>query len=254
MIFDTHAHYDDEAFDEDRRELLLSMKENGVGLITNIGASMKSSRNTVELTQEYDFIYGAVGVHPEEVEKLTKEDMQQLREWAALDKIVAIGEIGLDYHYPEPSKEVQEKWFVNQLELARQVQLPVVIHSRDAAQDTVRIMQEHNAQEIGGVVHCFSYTKELAEIFLKMGFYIGIGGVCTFNNAKKLIEALEIIPLDRIVLETDCPYLSPTPERGTRNNSKKLHFVAEKLSELKGISKEEIIRITQENGKRMYRI
>lgn len=254
MIFDTHAHYDDADFDEDRDELLKQMQTAGIGRIVNIGASMRTSAITVELTEQYDFIYGAVGVHPNEVGEMKPADLEQLKEWASLEKIVAIGEIGLDYHYDEPSKEVQFQWFEAQLELAGQVALPVVIHSRDAAKDTVDRMKSLHAGDIGGVVHCYSYTKELAREFLNMDFYFGIGGVLTFPNAKKLREAAEYIPMEKIVLETDSPYLAPVPNRGKRNSSLNLPYVAEALAEVKGMTREEVEAVTFENAKRLYRM
>lgn len=254
MIFDTHAHYDDEAFDEDRAALLGGMLQGGVGRIVNVGASMKTSAATIELTKQYDFIYGAVGVHPSETGDMKDADIQQLTEWSTLEKIAAIGEIGLDYHYDEPSKEVQHHWFEAQLELARSVQLPVIIHSREAAKDTVDMMKTLHADEIGGVIHCYSYSKELAREFLNMDYYFGIGGVLTFPNAAKLKEAVEYIPLDRLVLETDCPYLAPVPNRGKRNSSLNIQYVAEVMAELKGITREEIEAITFENAKRLYRM
>ncbi len=254
MIFDTHAHYDDDAFDEDREELLGSMQANGVGKIVNIGASLNSCKQTIELMQKYDFVYGAIGVHPNEVEELSEESFAQLKEWCKSEKCVAVGEIGLDYYYDEPSPDIQKKWFIRQLNLAREISKPVVIHSRDAAKDTIDIMKEQHAEEIGGVVHCFSYTKETAKIMLDMGFYIGIGGVLTFKNGVKLKEAADFIPMDRIVLETDCPYLAPVPFRGKRNSSLYLPYVVSTLAEIKGISEEEVRRITWENAHRMYRI
>lgn len=252
MIFDTHAHYDDEAFDEDREALLGSMQAAGIQRIVNIGASMQSSAMTVSLTEQYEFLYGAVGVHPNEVGAMQEEDMEQLRKWSEWEKIVAIGEIGLDYHYDEPSKAIQFRWFEAQMELARQVKLPIVVHSRDAAKDTIDLMKACHAETIGGVVHCYSYTKELARDFLNMNYYFGIGGVVTFPNAKKLKEAVEYIPLEKIVLETDCPYLAPVPNRGKRNSSLNLPYVVEVLAEIKGVSKEEIMAVTFENGKRLY--
>ncbi|MBP3506816.1 MAG: TatD family hydrolase [Lachnospiraceae bacterium] len=254
MIFDTHAHYDDEAFDEDREALLNRMQAGGIGRIVNIGANMRTSEMTVELTKQYDFIYGAVGVHPNDVGEMKEEDLQRLCQWSGLERIVAIGEIGLDYHYDEPERTIQFQWFEAQMELARQVQLPIVVHSRDAAKDTVDLMKACHAEEIGGVVHCYSYTKELAREFLNMDYYFGVGGVLTFPNAKKLKEAVEYIPLEKIVLETDCPYLAPVPNRGKRNSSLNLPYVAEVLAEIKGLPVEEIEAVTFENGKRLYRM
>lgn len=254
MIFESHAHYDDEVFDEDRQELLSSLQGQGIGTVLNIGASLAGCRATVELTQKYPFIYGAVGIHPGEVEELNEENFAELKEWCALDKIVAVGETGLDYHWPEPGSDLQKEWFERQLVLARQVNLPVIIHSREAAKDTLEIMQAHHAGEIGGVVHCFSYTKEMAREYLNMDFYFGIGGVITFHNAKKLKEAVEYIPMDKIVLETDSPYLAPEPNRGKRNTSLNLPYVAKAIAELKEISYEEVVETTEANARRLFRL
>lgn len=254
MIFDSHAHYDDEAFDTDRDELLDSFPFNDIGIVVNVGASIETSRNTVELTKRFPHVHGAVGVHPNEVGTMTAADLVQLRQFAMEDKIVAIGEIGLDYYYREPDKEIQKIWFMKQMELARELKLPIIIHSRDAAKDTLDLMKANYAEEIGGVVHCFSYSKEIAKEILDMNFYIGIGGVLTFNNAKKLKEAVKEIPLERIVLETDCPYLAPEPNRGKRNSSLNLTYVAKQLAELKGISYEQVVETTYNNAKALYRI
>lgn len=254
MIFDTHAHYDDDAFDSDRDELLASMRENGISHIVNVGANIATTRNTIKLTEQYPFIYGAVGVHPSDSAELDEEKLAWIKSVAVLQKIVAVGEIGLDYYWDEPERDIQKKWFIKQLEVAREVKKPVIIHSRDAANDTYEIMREHKAEEIGGIVHCYSYTKEMAQRFLEMDFYFGIGGVVTFKNSKKLKEAVEYIPLERIVLETDCPYLSPEPNRGKRNSSLNLPYVADAIAELKGISREEVERVTFENALKVYRL
>lgn len=252
MIFESHAHYDDEDFDADREELLGTLSEHGIGTVINIGASISGSEAAVELSERYPFIYGAVGVHPSEVEELTEEGIARLRSLCSHEKVVAVGEIGLDYHYSEPPVSVQKQWFERQMELAREVKLPVIIHSREAAKDTLDMMQALRAGEIGGVVHCFSYTKEMAKEYLKMDYYFGIGGVITFKNAKKLKEAVEYIPMDRILLETDSPYLSPEPHRGERNSSLNLPYVASAISELKGISYEEVVACTERNAKRLF--
>ncbi|RKM54968.1 TatD family deoxyribonuclease [Butyrivibrio sp. X503] len=254
MIFDTHAHYDDPAFDEDRDSLIASLEKAGIGNVVDIGASIDTTRKALELAHKYDFIYAAVGVHPSEVEELTEDNFELLTEWSEDGRCVAIGEIGLDYHWPEPGRELQKKWFKRQLNLARQKQLPVVIHSRDAAKDTIDIMKEEHAEEIGGVVHCFSYSKEIAKECLDMGFYIGVGGVITFKNGKKLREVVEEAPIENILLETDCPYLAPEPYRGKRNSSLYLPYVVEEIARIKGISSEEVIRITQENARTMYNL
>lgn len=254
MIFDTHAHYDDKQFDQDREELLASMKDNGIGTIMDVGSNMETSAWIVEAVKRYPMMYGAVGVHPSDTADLTDADMDTLKKYAAMDKILAIGEIGLDYYWDEPEREIQKKWFEVQIELAREVKLPIIIHSRDAAKDTYDIMKALHTEEIGGVVHCFSYSKEMARQFLDIGFYIGIGGVVTFKNAKTLKEVAAYAPLDRIVLETDCPYLSPEPNRGKRNSSLNLNYVAEALSQIKGIDKEELIAVTEENARKLYRM
>ncbi len=254
MIFETHAHYDDQRFDEDRQQLLDSMKEAGIDHIVNIGANMESSRSSLELAHKYDFIYATVGVHPSDTEELDDERLEELRVLSRDGKCVAIGEIGLDYYWPEPDHDLQKMWFKKQIALARQEKLPVVIHSRDAAADTLTILREENAAENGGVVHCFSYSAEVAKQCADMGFYIGVGGVLTFKNGRKLREAVEILPLDKILLETDSPYLAPEPHRGHRNSSLYLPLVVEAIAEIKNVTTEEVIRITEENAKNMYRI
>ena len=254
MIFDTHAHYDDEAFQEDRDELLNSLSTHGIEAVVNVGASIQTTKNTLELMKKYPFVYGAVGVHPSETEELNDNLMDWLKHVSGEKKVVAIGEIGLDYYWKEPDPEIQKHWFVRQLQLAREVKLPVIIHSRDVAQDTLDIMKAEKAGEIGGVIHCFSYGIEMAREYLNMGFYLGIGGVVTFNNGRKLKEVVEYMPLDRIVLETDCPYLSPVPNRGKRNSSLNLLYVAEAISQIKGISPEEVIKITNQNARNLYRL
>ncbi len=252
MIFDTHAHYDDEAFDQDRDELLKSMNEAGVAFIVNVGASIDSTRKALELAGKYPFLYAAIGVHPSETEGMTQDDLSWLKEKAADPKVVAIGEIGLDYHWPDPDKAIQKKWFEEQLQLASETGLPIIVHSRDAAQDTLEILKEWQKEKMKGVIHCFSYTKEIAREYLNMDYYFGIGGVLTFKNAKKLIEAVEYIPMSRILLETDCPYLAPEPYRGKRNQSTYIDLVAERLAEVKKISKEEVLTITMRNAKEFY--
>ena len=254
MIFDTHAHYDDEAFDGDREELLSGLAAGGIGTVVNVGADMESTKTTIALTEKYPFIYGAAGVHPSSTAELDEEKFAELRVLAQSDKIVAIGEIGLDYYWEEPDHETQKKWFHRQLNLARELKLPVIIHSRDAAKDTLDMMKAAKAGDIGGVVHCFSYTREMAREYLNMGFFLGIGGVLTFNNARKLKEVVEYIPLESIVLETDCPYLAPVPNRGKRNSSLNLPYVVEAVSQLKGVDPETVVKVTWENGKRLYRL
>ena len=253
-IFDTHAHYDDEDFDADRYELLQSMKEHGVGTIVNIGASMRSCKTTLALAEKYPFVYGALGVHPSDCGEMTEEDIRWIKTNAANEKIVAIGEIGLDYYWDNVERDVQKKWFVRQLEIAKETGLPVIIHSRDAAQDTLEIMKAEHKDTTGGVIHCFSYGVEMAREYLNMDYFIGVGGVLTFKNGKKLKEVVEYAPMDKLVLETDCPYLAPVPYRGKRNSSLYLTHVVEEMAAIKGMSVEDVIRVTAENAKRLYRL
>lgn len=252
MIIDTHTHYDDKAFDADRDSLLKSFPEAGIESVVNIGASIASTKQTLELMKHYPFVYGAAGVHPSETAQLDEKQMDWLLKVSSSPKVVAIGEIGLDYYWEEPGHSIQKQWFARQMDLARQAKLPVVIHSRDAAKDTLDMMKAENASDLGGVIHCFSYPLEIAREFLNMGFYLGIGGVLTFNNAKKLKEVVSYMPMDRIVLETDCPYLSPAPNRGKRNSSLNLPYVIKAISELKNISEEEVISATNRNAKELY--
>lgn len=253
MIFDSHAHYDSHQFDEDRDNLLKRMQEHGIGTIINSAADWDSITEVVELAENYPFLYAAVGLHPDEVGDLNEERFAYVKSQCQKSKVVAVGEIGLDYYWDNESHEIQKKWFIRQLELARELDLPVVIHSRDAAEDTLKIMKEH-AQGLRGSIHCFSYSKELAREYVKMGFYIGVGGVVTFKNGKKLKEIVEEIPLDRILLETDCPYLAPVPYRGKRNSSLYLSYVAQEIADLKGITYEEVVAQTEQNGKELFRI
>ncbi len=253
-IFETHAHYDDRAFWGEQDDLLKQMHREGIEYIVNIGCSMENSRAITEFVKQYDFLYGTVGVHPEDAGTLREEDMEELEKLCKEDKILAVGEIGLDYHYDEPPKEIQKKWFVRQLDLAKRAELPVVIHSRDAAKDTLDIMKAEHAGQTNGVIHCFSYGVEMAREYLNMGYYIGIGGVVTFKNGRKLKEVAEYTPLDRIVLETDAPYLAPMPFRGKRNCSLYLKYVAEEIAGLKGISVEEVCEATFENAMRLYKV
>ena len=253
MLFDTHAHFDDEQFDADRDEVLKSLKSYGVGNIVNIGSSMKTSRTSVALAEKYDFVYATVGVHPSETGELCEADIEELKRLAANPKVRAIGEIGLDYHYPddvEPS--IQKKWFVRQLELAKELDMPVVIHDRESKGECLEILKEHKISN--GVVHCFSGSAETAREILKLGMMISFTGVLTFKNAKKAIAACAAVPLDRLMIETDCPYMSPEPHRGRRNFSGYVEFVARKMAEIKGVSYDELVNITERNAKRFYGI
>lgn len=254
MIFESHAHYDDDAFNEDREDLMKSLKENGIGTVINVGSSLDSCRTTEELMNQYSFIYGAMGVHPSETGELDEDKFGWLRSLCDLDKTVAVGEIGLDYHWPDPQPEIQKLWFERQLQMAREVKLPVIIHSREAAKDTLDMMQALHAGEIGGVIHCYSYTKEMAREYLNMDFYFGIGGVITFRNAKKLKEAVEYIPIEKILLETDSPYLAPEPNRGKRNSSLNLPYVVQEIAAIKKLDYEEVVAITEQNAKKLFRV
>lgn len=254
MIFDTHAHYDDEQFDADREELLSGMKAGGVGMIVDAAAAVASWDKILELTEKYPFLYGSVGVHPDEVGDLNEENFARMSELADRKKIVAIGEIGLDYYWDkEPEIQAKQRyWFVRQLALAQQADLPVIIHSRDAAEDTMQIMEKAYEDGIKGVIHCYSYSPEMAQEYVKMGYFIGVGGVVTFKNAKKLVKTVETIPLSSIVLETDCPYMAPEPHRGTRNDSRNIPYVIAKIAEIKGVSVEEVEQTTRENAYALF--
>lgn len=252
MYFDSHAHYDDERFDEDRDELIEGLKMQGVSYVVNVAADMKSCHTSLELAHKYDFIYSSVGVHPHDVKDMTNQDMDEMRQLAKDEKVVAIGEIGLDYYYDNSPREEQRIWFRKQLEMAKELDLPVIIHSREASEETFNIIMESGVKE--GVIHCFSGSLELAREYVKNGFYIGVGGSLTFKNAKKTVRVVEGIDLSHIVIETDCPYLTPVPHRGERNDSSYLKFVVEKIAEIKGISAEEVAKVTFENAKKLYRI
>ena len=254
MIFDTHAHYDDDAFDEDRDELLSGMAAKNVEYIVNVGASMASSERSLKLAEKYPFIYAAVGVHPDEVGELDEEKFAKLREWTKHEKVKAVGEIGLDYYWDKEGHDLQKHWFMRQMELSHEANLPMIVHSREAAKDTLDMVIAAKPLDLSGIIHCYSYSVEQAREYLNMGYYIGIGGVLTFKNAKKLKEVAEYAPLSQIVLETDCPYLAPTPFRGKRNDSSMIAYVAEELAAIKNMPVEEVLRITNENGKKLYHI
>ena len=263
MIFDTHAHYDDEWFDEDREALLRGLSSRGVGTVVNVGASMRGSRESVALAKEWPFVYAAVGVHPDHAPAMTEADIEELRALAADEKVVAIGEIGFDYgHEDELTDEertaqraAQEYWFRRQLALAAELSLPVIIHSRGAEGDTLTIMKEYaEALGAGGIIHCFSGSPETAAAYWKMGFHIGVGGVITFKNARRLPDVVASAPLEQIVLETDAPYMAPVPFRGKRNDSGYLPYVVAKIAEIKGVSEEEVVRVTTETARQLFGI
>ena len=239
MLFDSHAHLNDERFDEDREELINSLKSNGVELVLNPGACIETSKSSVELANKYDFIYAAVGVHPHDVGDMTEEDIKTLRKLATEnDKVMAIGEIGLDYYYDNAPRDIQKQWFKRQIELANELKLPIIIHDRDAHGDTFEIIKNTKSPEIGCVLHCYSGNVELAREYIKMGCYISIPGTVTFKNNKKTVEVVREIPLEYLLIETDSPYMAPVPHRGKRNDPSMVQFVADKIAQEKGISYE----------------
>ena len=253
MLFDTHAHMDDRAFDADREEVLSSLPAQGVGLLMNPGCSLQSSRAASALSQKYPFVYAAVGSHPDAADEVDEAVLGEYRRLVRENpKIKAIGEIGLDYHYEDIPREIQKRAFRAQMQLAQELNLPVIVHEREAHQDGMDIVSEFPA--VTGVFHCYSGSLEMAKWLISRGWYIGFTGVLTFKNARKVLEVAAGIPLDRIVLETDCPYMSPEPFRGRRNDPGRLYRMAEALADLRGLSREEIEAITLENGKRLYRL
>lgn len=252
MLFETHVHFDDKRYNEDRNEEILRCYENNVTKIVNIGADLQSSRNSVELSKKYDFVYASVGVHPHDVKDMTQQDLEEIKQLSKNKKVVAIGEIGLDYFYEYSDKESQRKWFIKQLELAKELELPVVIHSRDADNECYEIIK--NNCFTPAVIHCFSGSLELARKYVELGHMIGVGGVVTFKNSKKLVEVVKGIPLDKILLETDAPYLTPEPFRGQRNSSNYLKYVAEKVADIKEILPKEVEETTYLNALSFYGI
>ena len=253
MLFDTHAHVDDDAFQEDRRQLLENLPHQGIAMLLNPGCSLETSRNAVKNAREYDYIYAAVGSHPDAADEVNEEVLEQYRQMVKENKKVrAIGEIGLDYHYEDVPRQRQQKAFRDQMALAQELDMPVIIHDREAHEDCLNILKEF--PQVKGVFHCFSGSAEMAKQLTKMGWYVGFTGVITFKNARRAVEAAAAVPIDRIVIETDCPYMSPEPFRGKRNDPSRVYRMAEKLAEIRGLSVEEIQKITLENGKRLYRI
>ena len=253
MLFDTHAHMNDEAFDLDRAEILNNLPGQGISLMLNAGCSLASSRECIAMAEQHPYIYASVGSHPDSADEVNDHVLEEYRKLCKLHpKVKAIGEIGLDYHYEDIPRELQKKAFIAQLELARELDMPVIVHERDAHEDGMNIIRQF--PEVTGVFHCYSGSAEMARQLTDLGWYIGFTGVLTFKNARKAIETAQSIPLDRIVIETDCPYMSPEPFRGRRNDPSRVRYVAEKLAQIRGISAEEAMSITFENGKRLYRI
>lgn len=252
MLFDTHAHMDDSAFDADREALLAALPEKGIGLLMNPGCSLASSRNAVALAESFDYIYAAVGSHPDAAREVCPEVIAEYRALCKLPRVKAIGEIGLDYHYEDVPRGIQQSAFRSQMALAAELDLPVIVHEREAHEDGMRIVEEFPG--VTGVFHCYSGSLDMAKWLIARGWYIGFTGVLTFKNARKALEVAGNIPLDRIVLETDCPYMSPEPFRGKRNDPGKLYRMAARLAELRGMTVEEVQERTFENGRRLYRI
>ena len=252
MIFESHAHYDDEAFDEDRKELLDALPAQGIGRVINVCAEVEGWNRTLDLMERYPYIYGAVGVHPDDVGALDEEKIEWMHQICQMEKTVAVGEIGLDYYWDKESHEIQKKWFVRQMDLAKEMSLPIIVHSRNAAKDTMDLMKAERADYLRGVIHCYSYSLEHAKEYMNMGYYLGIGGVVTFKNAKKLKEVVEYAPLDYLLLETDSPYLAPEPYRGKRNCSLYLNYVAEEIARIKKISYEEVVETTKKNAQELF--
>ena len=252
MLFDTHAHLNDPAFDEDRDALLLGLKDKGVEFVMNVGCCLESSKDCIAMAEKYPFVYASVGSHPDSAAEINDDVLEQYRQMAKHPKVKAIGEIGLDYYYEDPSRDIQKRAFHMQMELVRETGLPVIIHERDAHDDGMRMVKEF--KDVTGVFHCYSGSAEMARQLVNMGWYIGFTGVLTFKNARKAVETAAAIPLDRIVLETDCPFMAPEPFRGKRNDPGYLFRMAEKLAEIRGISTEEAIAATTENAKRLYRL
>ena len=252
MIIDTHAHYDDEAFNDDRDELLQSFCENGICRVIDAAADVKSLDDVMALCEKYPFIYGTIGIHPDNIGEVDDAVFEKISKYCDYEKTVAVGEVGLDYHWNKENKSQQIEMFGRFADLAREKKLPLVIHSRDAAEDTLNVIKDKNIGDIGAVMHCYSYSPEMAKQLLDMGLYFGIGGVATFKNARKLVEAIKYLPLASLLLETDCPYLAPVPHRGERNCSLYIPFVVRKIAEIKNVSEEDVIRQTNENARKLF--
>jgi len=254
MLFDTHAHYDDEKFEDDRKDVIEKAHDSGVSYIINASVDIKSCEESLKLSDEFEYVYAAVGIHPHEVGDVNDSTLSKIEMFAKEDKVVAIGEIGLDYYYDTSPREIQRQWFAQQINVAKNLQLPVIVHDRDAHQDCLNIIKEQKANEIGGVVHCYSGSVEMAKELLDYNFYISVGGSLTFKNAKKLVEVVRWIPMDRLLIETDSPYLTPEPHRGKRNDSSYVKFVAEKVAEIKQLSFEKVADVTLKNAKKLFKI
>lgn len=254
MLFDTHAHLDDSRFDEDRDELIKSLNDKNVSTVLTVGCDTESSKEAIKLSDKYDFIYAAVGIHPHECENISEEEIEEIAGLCKNPKVKAIGEIGLDYYYDNAFRDVQIKWFERQMQLASDLKLPFIIHNREAHEDTMKVLRKFCPSEMTGVIHCFSGSVEMSREIFKMGLFISVGGTLTFKNSVKVKEVLKSAPIERVLIETDCPYLTPEPHRGERNDPSYTVYVSEKIAELKNMSTEEVIKITSDNGKKLFGI
>lgn len=254
MLIDSHVHLDDSQFDEDREAVIDSLRENNLELVINVGADMESSKRAVELSEKYDMIYAAVGVHPHDAKAIDEDTIEALRQLSKAPKVVAIGEIGLDYHYDNSPRDTQKKWFRRQIKLAKELDLPIIVHDREATKDTLDIITEEHDGKLRGVIHCFSSSVEVAEQYIKLGFFISLGGPVTFKNAKMPKMVATEVPLESLLIETDSPYLAPVPFRGKRNDPTKVRYVAETIANLKEISYERLVEATNKNTKRLFNI
>lgn len=253
MFFDSHAHLDDDRFCEDREEVINSLKQSGVSYVINVGADYETSLNSVKLSENYDFIYASVGVHPYDAKTVNDKLLDEFRNLVKKNKkIVAIGESGLDYSYDEADRELQKEAFIKHIELADELKMPIIVHNRDSHKDMMDILTKHRPES--AIIHCYSGSMEMAKVLVKMGYYISFSGTVTFKNAKNLKETATWIPLENLLIETDSPYLCPEPERGRRNNPSKVRYTAEVIADLKGMTLEEIAKTTMENAKRVYKI
>lgn len=254
MLFDTHTHYDDERFTDDKYEVIERAHNSGIKYMLNASSDIASCSESVSLAEKYAYVYAAVGVHPHNVEQADHNTLNIIRDYAKSSKAVAIGEIGLDYYYDNSPRELQRQWFIKQIHMAIQLNLPIIVHNRDAHMDTLKIVKQEEAKKIGGVFHCYSGSVEMAREVLDNNFYISVGGVVTFKNASRISEVVRFVPEDMLLIETDCPYLTPEPFRGKRNESSYIRFIAEKIAEIKGTSFEYIAYVTTENAKRLFKV
>lgn len=253
-LFDTHAHYDDEKFANDGTDAINRARSSGVGYIINVSSNLASAVESISMAQEFSFVYAAIGVHPHNAETMNNNIITMLADFATYEKVVAVGEIGLDYHYNFSPAEIQKHWFARQIDLAKNLKLPIIVHNREAHEDVMKIIKSEKAGTVGGVFHCFSGSVEMAKQLLNRNFYISVGGPVTFKNAKKIIDVVKYVPNDRLLIETDCPYLAPEPYRGRRNESSYIKYIVEKIADIKNLDIEEVAVMTTQNAKALFRI